>query len=110
MIFQWLICMQYEYFLSTCGVSSEVVFEFDGRATYSSSLRAKLILAPSMNEFKFFSSLFNLQKHTENQPNMEGCCVVNNQLPIKGYAQLEDDPIGVGFFVRIAMGNPFCGE
>ena len=38
---------KWTFFLSTCGASLEVVFEFEGRATYSGSLRAKLILAPS---------------------------------------------------------------
>ena len=46
MIFHWFFCIQSQYFISTCGAYSEVVFEFDQRATYFGSLRAKLILAP----------------------------------------------------------------
>jgi hypothetical protein len=46
MIFHWFFCMQNQYFISTCDAYSEVVFEFDRKATYFGSLRAKLILAP----------------------------------------------------------------
>ena len=46
MISHWLLCIKYELFLSTCGACSEVVFEFEWRATYFGSLKAKLILAP----------------------------------------------------------------
>jgi len=48
-----LFCIQYQYFISTCGAWAEVVFEFEQRAIYFSSLRAKLILGPfgMPNEF-----------------------------------------------------------
>jgi hypothetical protein len=41
MIFHWLFCIKYQYFLSSCGVWLEVVSEFEQRAIYFGSLRAK---------------------------------------------------------------------
>ena len=47
MILHWLLCIQYQYVLSTCdGAYLEVVFDFERRATYFCSVRAKFVLAP----------------------------------------------------------------
>ena len=47
MIIHWLLCIQYQYVLSTCdGAYLEVVFDFERRGTYFRSLTAKLVLAP----------------------------------------------------------------
>ena len=78
-------CFAYfcQYFLSTCGACSEVVFEFEWRATYFSSLRAKLVTAslgmpkwvwPLINWYRTFfiqTSALPASIHT-NLPNMEG--------------------------------------
>ena len=37
MISYWLFCIQYQEFISICGACSEVVFEFEQRATYFGS-------------------------------------------------------------------------
>ena len=44
-IFYWLFCIQYHSFLSTCCAYYEIEFKIERRATYFSSLRAKLVLA-----------------------------------------------------------------
>ena len=46
-VFHRLLCIRCPLFLSTCGACSQEVFEFQRRATYLGSVRAKLILAPS---------------------------------------------------------------
>jgi hypothetical protein len=89
MIFHWLFCIQYQQFLSTSGAFLEVVFDFEQRATYFGSLRAKLILAPlgmpkrvcpSISQYRMFfaqtfipppSMHYELAKHGR-------CCMQNN--------------------------------
>ena len=53
MTFHWLLCIQNQKLLSTCGACSKVVFEFECRATYSGSLGVKLTVPPHacQNEF-----------------------------------------------------------
>jgi hypothetical protein len=41
----WSLWIQNHWFLSTCGAYLEVVLEFEWKAAYSGSLRAKLISA-----------------------------------------------------------------
>ena len=81
-----------------CGACLEVVFEFEWRATYFASLRAKLILAPlgipkwvrpSMNWY----GMFFVQTPTPS-PSMHwkctqhGTCMQNNQHPTKGQSNV----------------------
>jgi len=77
--FPSVVCSQNKSFLPTCNVSfSEVVIEFEWRATYFGSLRSKLILA-CQNEFDppwtdTKCSMFKLPHYlyacTKNLPNM----------------------------------------
>ena len=46
MSFYWVFCIQYQCFRFAFGACLEVVFEFEQRATYFGSLRAKLNLTP----------------------------------------------------------------
>ena len=94
--FQWLFCIQKQWFLYTRGPCLKVVFEFEWVATYFGLLRAKLILAPlcmpkwvwpSMNRCRMvFVQNFPLP------PSMHGrCCMQNNQLLTKSHVELEDN-------------------
>ena len=86
---------------STCGACSEAVFEFEWRATYSDSLRAKLILAllgmprgfwSSLKQYRMFSiPTYTLHSNMHQILTQQGrCCMHNNQLLTKSLVELED--------------------
>ena len=104
MIFHLLFCEHYQWFLSTCSPCSEVVFELVRRASYYSSMKAKLIFAllgrptwvwPSMDRYRmYFSCTSTLhptmhQKHTKHGR----CCMQTNQLPTTSHVELENNSI-----------------
>ena len=93
--FYWLFCIQYEQFRSTCCACLEVVFEFEWRATYFSSLRARYILAPQVchNELIYnvlYSNLHTTSKHGPKTCQTWKVSFANNQLPTKSYVELQD--------------------
>ena len=93
MIFHWLLCIQYQLFLSTLWCMLEVVSESADRATSFGTLRAKSILAPlgmpmwvwpSMNRYSMlFVQISTLPLScTANLPNTEGVvCKLTNSWP-----------------------------
>ena len=99
MSFHWLFSMQYQKHISTCGACSEVVFEFERRATYFGSLRTKLFYHLLACQYEFdpqwtdIECSHYLQKCIKGLANMEGCCMQNNQLPTETYVELEDNSI-----------------
>ena len=90
----WMFCIQCQQFLSTCGACLEVVFEFEWRATYCGSLRAKVILAtlgmlkwvrPLMRQYRMFFVVISTLPSSMHQKltKHERCCFQSNQLPTK---------------------------
>ena len=108
-IFHMLFCVLNQYFLSTCGACGEAVFNFEWRATYSGSLKAKLmaklILAPlecfakwvwpSMNWCRMFfvqtCTLPPTMHWSKNYRTWMGLVMQNNKVQTKSHVELEDN-------------------
>ena len=102
-ISHWLFVYNINRIFSTCdGACSEIMFEFEWRATYISSLRTKLTLAhlgipswvwPSMNGYKMFFDQTSTQPPSMHRKRTkhERCCMQNNQLPTDSHVELEEN-------------------
>ena len=95
-MFHSFFCIQNQWFLSICGACSEIVCAIKWGATYFSSLRAQLILAPlgmpkwawpSVNWYRmFFVQTSTLPQHA---PKIYRSCMQKNQLLTDRHVELD---------------------